>query len=178
MDWLGMPDWGEVLLPSVPLLELVVRGTLLYLGLFVLLRFVLKREAGTMSITDLLLIVLLADAAQNAMAGEYRSVSDGMALVGTLVFWNYALDWLAFRFPRVRDFVRPPELQLVRDGQILRRNMRRELITEEELRSQLREQGVDDVAKVKAAYIEGDGRFSVVTYDEVRRPKTPERPAG
>lgn len=170
-----MPDWGEVLLPSVPLIEIVARGTLIYLGLFALLRFVLKREASTVGITDLLLIVLLADAAQNGMAGEYTSIGDGFILVGTLVFWNYALDWLAFRFPAFRSFVRPPELPLVKDGKILRRNLRKELITEEELMSQLREQGVDDIAKVKSAFIEGDGRFSVIS-DERGQGKAPEPP--
>lgn len=175
MEWLSMPDWREMLVPSQPLIETVVRGTVMYLGLFTLLRFVLKREAGTVGITDLLLIVLLADAAQNGMAGDYQSVGDGFVLVGTLVFWNYALDWLAFRFPAFRSFVRPPELPLVKNGKILRRNLRKELITEEELMSQLREQGVDDISKVKSAYMEGDGRFSVIS-DEHSKGKAPERP--
>ena len=60
--------------------------------MFALLRFVLKREAGTLAITDLLVVVLIADAAQNAMADDYRSVPDGLLLVATIVFWSYALD--------------------------------------------------------------------------------------
>jgi uncharacterized membrane protein YcaP (DUF421 family) len=53
-----------------------------------------------MGITDLLVIVLIADAAQNGMAGEYRSLTDGLLLVATIVAWSYALNWLAFRFRR------------------------------------------------------------------------------
>jgi hypothetical protein len=58
----------------------------------------LKREAGGVGITDMLVIVLLADAAQNAMAGEYKSISDGLVLVSTIIFWSYALDWLGYRY--------------------------------------------------------------------------------
>lgn len=159
-------DWATLLLPQTPLLEIVVPGSIMYLVLFWLLRFVLKRVAGTIGMADLLMIVLIADAAQNGLADDYRSVTDGAILVLTIIFWNYALDWIGYRFPRFQRFFFPPPLPLVRDGRLLRHNMRRELITEGELLSQLRQQGVDDPARVKAAYIEGDGRISVVCADE------------
>lgn len=160
-----MPDWQAVFIPSVPALELVLRGTLIYLLLFALIRFALQRVAGTLSMTDLLMVVLIADAAQNAMADGYKSVTDGLILVGTIIFWNVALDWLGYRFPVLQRFVHPPPLLLVKNGQLLRRNMRRELITEEELMNQVRLQGVDDLAQVKGAYMEGDGRISVIKQD-------------
>lgn len=68
MGWLTDVDWQNVLVPETPILEIVVRGTVVYLVLFALMRFVLKREAGAMSPSDLLIVVLIADAAQNAMA--------------------------------------------------------------------------------------------------------------
>jgi len=68
----------DLFLPDVSLLEIVVRGTLIYLGLFALIRFVLRREAGTVGIADLLMIVLMADAAQNGMAAEYHSLTAGL----------------------------------------------------------------------------------------------------
>jgi uncharacterized membrane protein YcaP (DUF421 family) len=159
--WL-LPDWLQMFAPDTPLLEIFLRGSLMYLALFAMIRFVLKRQAGDVSLTDVLLIVLIADAAQNAMADDYTSIPDGILLVGTLVFWNFALDWLAFRFPRVRKLVHPDPLPLVRDGHVLQDNLRKELITEDELMSQLRQQGVDDVGKVKEANMEGDGRVSVI----------------
>ena len=158
-------DWRAVFVPSNSVLEIVVRGTLTYLALFTLMRVVLKRETGTVSLADLLMIVLIADAAQNAMASEYKSVTEGVVLVSTLVFWNYALDWLGARFPRFGRIVHPPPLKLIEDGRLLRRNMRKEMITEDEMMSHLREQGVEDVSQVKAAYIEGDGRISVIKAD-------------
>ena len=156
-------DWHRTFMPETPLLEIVLRGTLTYLALILLFRIVLKREPGTIAITDLLVVVLVADAAQNAMADDYHSVTDGIALVGTIIFWSYTLNWLGYHFPLVERIVHPPKLPLIRDGRLIRKNMRTELITEEELMSQLREQGVEDPSAVKVAYMEGDGRISVIT---------------
>ena len=80
----------------------------------------------------------------------------------TIVFWDFALDWLAFRSPAIRRLVRPKPLPLVKDGKVIKRNLRHELVTEEELMSLLREQGVDDVAAVKLCCLEGDGHVSVI----------------
>jgi uncharacterized membrane protein YcaP (DUF421 family) len=173
LDKLLQVDWSAVFVPSVPIAEIVLRGTIVYLVLFVFMRFLLKRQTGVIGIADLLVVVLVADAAQNAMASEYRSVTEGAVLVGTIIFWNYALDWLGYRFPAFRRFVRPTPLKLVQNGRMLRRNMEQELITEEELMSQLRQQGVDRLEEVKEAYIEGDGNVSVVTveHDETHKPK-------
>src|SRR5688572_32621292 len=94
-------DWHSIFVPKVSLLELLMRGTLMYLGIFFALRF-FRRTAGALSIADLLLVVLVADAAQNAMSSEYGSVTEGAVLVGTIFAWDYVLDWLEFRFPRLR----------------------------------------------------------------------------
>ena len=110
----------------------------MYIALFTMLRVILKRQTGTLGMTDLLLITLLADAAQNAMAGEYRSLPDGVVLVATIIFWNYAFDWLSFKSEWFGRLIEPAPLPLVQNGKLLRRNMRRELITEDELMMELR----------------------------------------
>jgi uncharacterized membrane protein YcaP (DUF421 family) len=156
-------DWQSIFIPSLHLGEIILRGTIVYLFLFVLLRL-LKRGAGTIGISDLLVVVLIADAAQNAMASEYKSITEGLVLVTTIVGWDYFLDWLGYRFPRI-PLLRPSPSLLIKDGHILRRNLRREMITEEELIEQLREQGVESVEDVKQSYMEGDGRISVITKD-------------
>jgi uncharacterized membrane protein YcaP (DUF421 family) len=147
-------------------LEIVVRGTIVYLALFFLLRFILRREPGKVGIADMLLVVLIADAAQNAMATDSRSITEGLVLVATLIFWNYALDWLAYRFSWVRRLIEPAPLLLVKDGRLLHRNLRQEMITEEELRGQLRQHGIEDVGEVAEARIESDGHISVLTRDK------------
>ncbi len=162
-------DWKTIFVPDTSLIEIILRGSVMYLALFILLRIVLKRQAGTLGITDLLLITLLADASQNGMAGEYTSLSDGIALVATIIFWDYALDWLSFKSYRFQRLIEPPPLLLIKNGQLLRRNMRKELITDMELMEQLREQGISDLSKVKEAYIESDGQISVVENKEKHR---------
>jgi uncharacterized membrane protein YcaP (DUF421 family) len=164
-------DWQTLFAFSVSPLELAVRGTAIYWFLFVLFR-VLRRDVGAIAVADILLLVLVADAAQNAMAGEYRSISDGFVLVLTIVGWNVLIDWLAFRFPGIRRLVEPRELLLIRDGRILHRNLRREFMTVADLRAKLREHGIEDVGEVRAAYMEGDGEVSVITRrSETRRPR-------
>jgi uncharacterized membrane protein YcaP (DUF421 family) len=168
-DWLFNVDWGHIFVPDTPLLEIVIRGTVMYLALFLLLRLVLKRETGAIGISDLLVVVLIADAAQNGLTNDYNSIPDGLILVGTIVFWSWALNWLGFRFPLFERLVHPAPLPLVRDGRLLRRNLEKELITEGELMSQLRLQGIDTLEEVSAAYMEGDGRISVIEQNGASR---------
>jgi len=163
MTALLMIDWGhwrDALLPSGKFLEIILRGTIVYFFIFIIFRF-LRRGAGAIGISDLLVVVLIADAAQNAMSADYTSVGDGLILVATIVGWDYCLDWLSFRFP-VMKFLRPPAVLLVKDGRVQKRNLRQEMISEEELLGELREQGVDNVHDVKESYMESDGHISVV----------------
>ncbi|MET7876063.1 DUF421 domain-containing protein [Micromonospora profundi] len=164
-----MADWGKVFIPDTPVLEILVRGSVMYLALFTLLRVILKRESGTTGVTDLLVIVLLADAAQNGMSGGYNSITDGLLLVGVIIGWSYLLNAVAYRWQAAARLIRPSSLVLVRDGEVMRENMRRELITNEELHTLLRQQGVSDLADVREVRMEPDGRFSVTT-------RTPGRP--
>lgn len=157
-----MTEWKELLLPSVPVAEIVIRGVIIYISLLFLIRVILRREAGTVGTADLLLIVLIGDAAQNGMASDHRSIGDAVLLVTVLITCNYTLDWLAYRFPSVERIIQPRALPLVKNGQIQWRNMRRELITKDELFSHLREQGISDLSEVKQAMIESDGRISVL----------------
>jgi uncharacterized membrane protein YcaP (DUF421 family) len=156
-------DWGKLFTPSEPILETIVRGTILYLAVVLLMRFVLKREKGQLGTTDLLVLVLLGDASQNAMAGQYTSITDGVILILTLVLWSSALNWFAFRFSFFDHLLNSPPLPVISNGRMLRYNMKRELITETELTSQMRLQGVSDVSEVEKAYVEPDGRISVIT---------------
>jgi len=164
MESILQVDWRSVFVPSASLAEIVARGTLVCLLLFFVLR-VLRREAGALGISDLLVVVLIADAAQNGMAGEYKSVTEGAVLVGVIAAWDFFLDWLGFRFPAVQRLLRPAPLPLVKEGRVLRQNLRKEMITMEELLSQLREQGVERVEEVKQCCLEGDGRVSVIKYE-------------
>jgi uncharacterized membrane protein YcaP (DUF421 family) len=154
-------DWHTMFVPTGNLLELVVRGSLMYLLILAGFR-VFRRDAGSLSVSDLLVVVLIADAAQNGMAGEYKSVTEGAVVVATIFAWNYALDWLAYRSPVIYRLLHAPPLLLVRHGDIQYRNLRSQMITRDDLLAQLREQGVEDVGTVKTCFLENDGRMSVI----------------
>jgi uncharacterized membrane protein YcaP (DUF421 family) len=154
-------DWREMLVPSSSLLELIIRGSVMYLLILAGFRL-FRREAGSLSVSDLLVVVLIADAAQNGMAGEYRSLTEGIVIVATIFAWNYLLDWLSYRSRFVYWLLHPPSLPLVRGGQLQYQNLRSQMITREDLMEQLREQGIDDLQQVKKCFLEGDGRISVI----------------
>jgi uncharacterized membrane protein YcaP (DUF421 family) len=155
-------DWSSIFVPTIGIAEIVVRGSLMYLGLFIILRVMARRQAGHFGPADLLVIVLIADAAQNGLGKDYGSVTEGLTLVLTIVGWEYLLDWVSWRFPATRPYLTPPSLTLIREGRIVPQNLRKEMITEEELKSQLREQSVEDFEEIKLATLEGDGRLSVL----------------
>ncbi|WP_341675907.1 YetF domain-containing protein [Niveibacterium sp. SC-1] len=155
-------DWHALFGFTVSPLELFLRATLFYLFLFAIFRVVLKRDVGSLGMADILVVVIIADASQNALAGDYKSLPDGMVVVGTIVGWNLFFDWLAFHSPFMRRLLQAQPLKLVQDGRFLYKNMRRELLTEEDVREKLRENGVEDVRGVKVAYMEESGELSVI----------------
>ncbi len=160
IDWQGMFSF------DVPVLEIFIRGSTMYLALIFLLRVILRRQSGGLESGDILLLILLADASSNGMAGEYKSIPDGIVLVATLMFWNFFLDWLCFKFPWFERLMEAKPIVLVKNGKMLHKNMRKEYVTRAELLGQLREQGIDKLHQVKRAYIESDGKLSVIEMDQ------------
>ena len=164
-----MPDvaqLAELFELTVPVWELAIRGSAMYWFLFLAFRFVVRRDLGSVGIADILVLVIVADASQNAMSGGYESVSDGMILVGVLLGWNYLLDFLGYHVPAIGRLIEPPSLPLVRNGRMIRRNMRAQFITEDEVRMKMRENGVDSLAAVKVMYLEPDGKVSVIKHEK------------
>jgi len=158
-------EWDKLFVFTTSPFELLLRGSIIYLFILVLMR-VLRREPGTVGIADLLMVVLIADASQNAMAGEYRSILDGLILILTIVFWNYSLDWLTLRSKTIEKFTYPPPIPLFRNQRMDRRNMRKEFVTEAQLMSMLREHGIDNLSDVKAVFLEGNGHVSVIPAED------------
>lgn len=163
MSRLFQVNWQQVFLPHTSIFELVLRGSLVYLSVVAILRFMPSRQVGGVGIADLLVVVLVATAAQDAMATNDSSITGGLVLVATIGCWSYLFNWLSYKIPRFQRFLSASPLLLVKDGQVFQQNLERGLISQRELMSQLRQQGVHSLKKVKKAYIEGDGQVSVFT---------------
>lgn len=170
-----MSEVAEIFAKEFPAWQMVLRGTAVYWFLFIVFRFVLRRDIGSMGVADVLFVVLVADASSNAMQGEYRTVTDGLVLVGTLVAWNFVLDWLSFHYEPVARFMEPRPEVLVRHGRVNHKALRREMITMDELKAKLREEGIASLKEVRVARLESDGQLSVLTEEKKQeRPKPPE----
>lgn len=148
--------------PTESVFEVVLRGTIMYLGMFALLR-VFRRQAGSVGIADLLVIVVIADAAQNGMAGDSRSITEALLLITTIVLWDWFFDYLGFKSPFWERILQPQPLLLIENGKVIKESLDQEFINENELLGQLREQGIEDFSRVKKCYLESNGHFSVLT---------------
>lgn len=151
-------------LPDLPsdLLGVAIRTVVIYLFLLLALRLAGKRELGQLSVLDLVLVLVIANAAQNAMVGSNVTIWGGLVAVVALIVTDRILRMLRDRSRRFeRAFEGEPTL-LVRDGQRLPEALRREGVDEDELMRALREHGFADLAEVRMAVLEVDGSISVV----------------
>src|SRR5688572_23555023 len=170
LDKLFTVGWADLFIPAHSVAEMVVRGTLMYLALFIIFRFVANRQRSAIGISDVLVVVLIADAAQNAFSKEYRSITEGVVLVLTIILWDLLLDWLEYHWRPIAWLFRSPPVCLVRDGRFVAAAMRNEMLTREEVLAQAREQGILRVSQIKLAQMEPSGNISFITYE-----KKPER---
>jgi uncharacterized membrane protein YcaP (DUF421 family) len=157
------PDWAAVFVPDGSLVESFVRGTAVYFGVLVLFRLILRRQTGGLGLTDVLLVVLVSECVSQSLTAETKSVPNGLAALAALLVWSYALDRATDRWPRLGRWLEPPPVELVRDGVKQTDALHAQRLTDDELMSQLRQNGVDDLAAVKVATLEPDGAVSVVT---------------
>ncbi|HEY8401454.1 MAG TPA: YetF domain-containing protein [Cytophagaceae bacterium] len=143
--------------------ELVLRGSVLYIGILALLRILPRRTGGELETMDLVFVILIAEAATHSL-GDYTSITDSFIIILTIVGWNYMINIFSYYFPVVERIVSAPAIEIIRNGKLIRKNMRREYITELELLEHLRSKGIDRIEDVKSAFVESDGQISVITF--------------
>lgn len=157
------PDnWGAFLLPDAPVMELILRAALIYFFLFIIMRIQGRRVLGGFALSDLLVVLLLAVAVREGITGGFRTVGDASISSATILFCDRVIDRLAFSFPLWRRLLRQPPTLLIRDGEILIENARRQLVTRSEIDEKLRKKGIGSVQEVREARLEPDGSLSVL----------------
>ena len=152
---------------TTTLLEIAFRTAVIYLVVLIGLRLTGKREVGQMSPFDLVLLLLIANAVQNAMTGPDTSIGGGLVAATTLLAINALVTAIVGRSRKAREFVEGTPTLLIRNGRILRQNLAQERVTEDELHQALREHGVARVEDVSLAVLEIDGNISVLKTDEM-----------
>lgn len=144
-----------------PWWELLLRGSVVYFVLFVLFRLSGKRQAGQMTPFDLLLLLIISNAVQNAMVGADTSIVGGLLVAVVLIVWNQALGWLTSRSRRFEDLLEGRPVVLIHNGHVFEDELRRNRMSIEELRGALRSEGCFDLNDAAFAILETNGHVSV-----------------
>ncbi len=155
---------------GIDLLEIALRVAIVYAVVLAGIRLTGKREVGQMTPFDLVLLLLIANAVQNAMTGPDTSVTGGLVAALTLLLLNAGVTRLAWRYRKLRRVVEGNPTLLIYEGRMITDHLKREHISTEELEQALREHGVSTVSDVYLATLEIDGSISVLKNDE--RPAT------
>ncbi len=151
-----IPDIGS----SLP--EVVLRTAIVYLFLIAVMRISGKREVGQMSILELVLILIISNAVQNAMVGENVTLWGGLVAVLTLIALDTLLNALTGRSRRLRRAIEGEPRLLVRDGRLLSKALAEAKVQPAEVRAAIRAQGLERVEDVHLAVLETDGSISVI----------------
>ncbi len=150
---------------GIPAAQVAVRTALVYLAVYAGLRLTGKRELGQMTVFDLVVILLIANAVQNAMVGPDTSVTGGIIAAFVLLAINWAVSRLRLRGRAWGRLLEGTPTVLIHDGEFIRSNLLKEGVERDELEMAMREHGVDSVRDVKLAVLEVDGSISIVPAD-------------
>ena len=148
---------------AMPWWEFVLRACLVYFILLAMIRASGKRTMGQFTPFDMLLVVLLGNAVQNALLGEDTSVGGGLLLAATLIVLNWGVGLVSARSPRVEAIIEGSPVLLARDGKVFRDVLRKELISRADFDKALREEGCVDVDEIDSAVLETNGHITIIT---------------
>jgi uncharacterized membrane protein YcaP (DUF421 family) len=146
---------------SVAWWELIVRSIIVYTVLIILLRVTGKRQVGQLAPFDLVLLLVLSNAVQNAMNGGDNSVLGGIISAVTLISLNYGMGYLTHRSKRLEILLEGQPEVLIHNGKLFEKVMARAQLTHHELNAALRQEGCISVADVHCAILENNGTITV-----------------
>jgi uncharacterized membrane protein YcaP (DUF421 family) len=157
-------------------IRIVFSSVAVYLFIILAIRLFGKKELAQLSVYDLVFILLISNAVQNAMVGPDSTLTGGLVASGSLFVVNYILKQLQLRYPKFGKAIEGEAIILVFEGKVLASNMKNAEITEDELMEVIREHGVVSVSDVDLAVMEVDGNISVLSTD-LRKKTTRHRKA-
>jgi uncharacterized membrane protein YcaP (DUF421 family) len=147
---------------ATPAWDIALRSLLVYVAVFVGLRLMGKREMGQMTVFDLVVVLLIANAVQNAMVGRDTSLQGGILAALVLLVVNRGIGFLRLRGTRWGRLLEGTPTVLVEEGQFIEPHLRKEGLDREEVEMAIREHGLDSVTGVRLAVLETDGSISIV----------------
>ena len=146
-------------------MEIVVRATVLYFFVFLLLKVMGKKELSQLSAFELILLITMGDLIQQGITQDDTSISGAILAVATIALWVLAISYVSFRWPGARKILEGVPVVVVRDGELLPDAMKIQRLHEEELLEQARHAGVEHLSDLRFAVLEADGKFSFIKKD-------------
>lgn len=143
--------------------RIIFSTMVIYLFIVIAIRLFGKKELAQLSVVDMVFILLISNAVQNAMVGPDSTLSGGLVAATTLFIMNYIFKYLQYRFPKFGKIVEGDATMLIYKGEILETHLKMAKITKNELMEAVREHGVASVKQVDLAILEVDGNISVLS---------------
>ena len=147
-------------------MDIVLRATVMFFILFLLIRLLGKRELGQMTPFEFVVLVVLGDLIQQGVTHNDFSLTGATLAISTFAFWALLLSWTTYLFPRAKDLLEGTPRVVVRNGEIVNENLRRDRLTRDEILSEMRLAGIGRMSDVAWAILEPQGKMSFIKKDE------------
>ena len=146
-------------------MEIAVRATVIYAAMFLLMRGMRKRTLAQMTPFEMILLVAFGDIVQQGVTQEDYSLTGAALAVGTFAFWISLMSWASWRFGPVRRAIEGVPLVIIEHGEPIDQTLKVEQMPLDEVMEAARQQGIDDLAKVRLGVLEPSGKLSFITYE-------------
>lgn len=146
-------------------IQIIIRCIVVYLFIVIAIRVFGKKELAQLSVIDLVFILLISNAVQNAMVGSNSSLNGGLVAAISLFSINFILKKVLYKSKRASEFLQGKNILLVYKGQVQQKNLHEAEITLQELEAAIREHGVENIEHVDMVMLEVDGNISVISND-------------
>ncbi len=143
-------------------MDIVLRATFMFAAIFLLLRLLGKRELAEMTPFEMVLLVVVGDLIQQGVTHNDFSVTGATLAICTFAFWALILNWISYYWPRAERFIDGQPQVVVRHGQLVEPNMRRNRLTRSEVESEMRQAGIARLDDIAWAILENDGKISFI----------------
>ncbi|WP_163989424.1 DUF421 domain-containing protein [Pyxidicoccus caerfyrddinensis] len=153
-------DWQSMWTPDLNLFEVVFRASAVYLFAQLVLRVTGRKELSRSSTFDIVLLLIISVCLRKSIVADDNSLTSAFVAFGTLGAWDRFFSWLAMRSEKAAEVLTGKPVELVREGRVNEANLRKSLMSREELLSRLREHGTESLRKVRLAYLEPDGKVT------------------
>ena len=147
-------------------MDIILRASVMFFIMYLLLRLLGKRELSQVTPFELVLLVVMGDLVQQGITHNDLSMTGAALAIGTIAFWALTLSWITYLSPRAERLLEGVPRVLVKDGELIQANMRRDRITRAEMEIEMRLAGIAHIAEVAWAILEPNGKISFIAKKE------------